>query len=193
MGKSTVAALFRRARVPVFDADRAVHDVQRPGGDAVGPIARLVPAAVSDGIIDRARLRDAVAADPAILPGLERIIHPLVRARQARFLAAAQRGRAPFAVVDVPLLFEGGGDRLCDLVITVSAPSSVQRHRVRARRRMSAVEAERIIARQMSDADRRRRADLVIRTGLSRFHATRQVHRLMSRLRTVSATDSKLH
>ena len=183
MGKSTVAAVFRRAGIPVFDADRTVHLLQRAGGEAVAPIARLCPDAVSEGAVDRARLRRAVARDPALLAALERIIHPMVRSRQQRFLACARARRAPFAVLDVPLLFEAGGARLCDLVVTVSAPTRVQHHRIRRRGVMSDDEAGRIIDRQMDDRERRARSDIVIRTGLSRHHAATQVRRLIARLR----------
>ena len=193
MGKSTVAALFRRAGVPVFDADRAVHKLQGRGGAAVVPIASLVPGAVVDGVVDRARLRRAVMDDPGLLSALERIVHPLVRAEQERFLARARARRAAIAVLDIPLLFEGGGERACGFVVTVSAPPAIQRHRLRLRRRMTEAEADRIIARQMTDAERRRRADLVIRTGLSRHHAARQVARLLARLGVVPGTNRKLH
>ncbi len=187
MGKSTVAAVIRRAGIPVFDADRTVHLLQRAGGEAVAPIARLCPDAVADGAVDRTRLRRAVARDPALLAALERIIHPMVRSRQQRFLARARAARAPFAVLDVPLLFEAGGDRLCDLVVTVSAPAQVQRQRVR-RRGVMDDEAGRIIARQMDDRERRARSDIVIRTGLSRHHAAMQVRRLIAGLRAASAS-----
>lgn len=193
MGKSSVASLFRQAKVPVFDADRVVHQLQGRGGAAVEAIAALVPGAVSEGAVDRGALRRAVNSDPSLLSALERIIHPLVRARQSRFLRAARRRRAGLVVLDIPLLFEGGGDRACDLVVTVSAPAATQRHRIRARRRMSDAEAAQIVARQMSDAERCRRADLVIRTGLSRHHAARQVRLLLARLRKLEERSIKLH
>ncbi len=182
MGKSTVAAAFRRAGVPVFDADRAVHDLQGSGGAAVAPIGRLRPDTIVGGVVDRARLREAVTAEPALLGALERIIHPMVRRQQARFLARSRAAGAPLAVLDVPLLFETGGERACDLVVTVSAPAELQRQRVRLRG-LSASQADRIIGRQMPDDERRARADVVIRTGLSRYHATVQVRRLLHRLR----------
>ncbi len=183
MGKSTVAARFRAARIPVFDADRAVHELQGRGGAAVAPIARLLPDAVTDGAVDRQRLRQRVADDPSVLPALERILHPMVRQRQRRFLARARAAGARYAVLDIPLLFETGGDRACDLVLVVSAPSSVQRRRLHARRSMSDAQIERILARQLPDHERRARADSVIRTGLSRGHAAAQVQRLLNGLR----------
>ena len=186
MGKSTAAGAFRRARLPVFDADAVVRALQAPGGAALPAIAALLPGTVRDGVLDRAALRRAVAADPALLRSLERIVHPLVRAAQARFLARARRRGAPAAVLDVPLLLETGGDRACDLLLVVSAPPALQLERVRRRRGMSEAEASALIARQMPDREKRRRADLVIRTGLSRGHGLAQIRRLLARLRRPS-------
>jgi dephospho-CoA kinase len=114
---------------------------------------------------------------------LERIIHPLVRAAERRFLHAARHARARAAVLDIPLLLETHGDKRVDVVVVVSAPAAVQRARVRARRRMTDAQITAIIARQMPDAEKRRRADVVVRTGLSRYHATRTLNRLIRRLR----------
>ncbi len=183
MGKSTAAGAFRRAGVPVFDADAAVRAFQAPGGAALPAIASLRPDAVRGGVLDRAALRRAVAADPALLASLERIVHPLVRQAQARFLAGARRRGAAVAVLDVPLLLETAGEHACDLVLVVSAPRALQLHRVRRRRGMSESEATALIARQMPDRDKRARADLVIRTGLSRRHALRQIRTLLAELR----------
>ena len=187
MGKSTAARALRRAGLPVFDADREVHRLQAHGGAAVPAIAGLVPDAVRDGRIDRAVLRAAAVARPEIFAALEGIMHPMVRAAQRRFLrrarANAQAGGARFAVLDVPLLFERGGWRQCDLVVVVSAPASTQVRRIRHRRGMSEAEARAMIARQMPDAEKRRRADVVIHTGLSRWHSLRQIRRMLARLR----------
>ncbi|WP_419728465.1 dephospho-CoA kinase [Lichenicola sp.] len=184
MGKSTAASALRRAGLPIFDADATVHALQAPGGRAVAAIGRLIPATVRDGRIDRAALRRAVIADDALMLRLERIIHPMVRAEQKRFLARMRRAGHAWAVLDIPLLFERGGDRLCDLVLVVSAPQALQMGRVRRRRRgMSPAEAESLIARQMPDIEKRRRADVVIKTGLSRAHSLRQIRRLLVRLR----------
>lgn len=183
MGKSTVARMLRRAGFPVFDADAAVHALQAPGGRALPAIGRLVPGAVRDGVLDRAVLRRAAIADPAVMTGLERIIHPMVRQARDRFLARARRAGHSWAVLDVPLLFETGGDRLCDRVAVVSAPPRVQAYRVARRRGMAPGEVAAVIARQMSDREKRRRADDVICTGLSRNDTTRRVRRLVARLR----------
>jgi dephospho-CoA kinase len=183
MGKSTAAAFFRRARIPVFDADAAVHRLQARGGRALRPIARAFPGTVRDGVLNRALLRNAVLGDRAALSRLEAILHPMVRAEERAFLARARRAGQRLAVLDIPLLFETGGDRRVDLVVVVSASRSVQEHRVRLRRNMSPADVAAVIARQMPDAEKRRRADVVIRTGLSRGHAARSLRHLIQRLR----------
>lgn len=183
MGKSTVARMLRRAGFPVFDADAAVHALQAPGGRALPAIGRLVPGSVRDGVLDRAVLRRAAIADGAVMKGLERILHPMVRQERGRFLARARRAGHSWAVLDIPLLFETGGDRLCDRVAVVSAPPDVQIHRVARRRGMAPGEVAAVIARQMPDREKRRRADDVICTGLSRNDTVRRVRRLVARMR----------
>ncbi len=182
MGKSTASAVFRRARLPVFDADRAVRALHARGGAAIPPIAAAFPEAVRDGVIDRARLRAAVLGRPEALKRIEAIIHPLVRDAERRFLRAARRRGARAAVLDIPLLFETGGQKRVDFVLVVSAPADIQRARVQARGLMSAAEIEAVIARQMKDAEKRRRADRVIPTGLSRHHAWRRLRRVILEL-----------
>ncbi len=183
MGKSTAAKALRRAGLPVFDADREVHRLQARGGAAVPAIAVLVPEAVRDGRIDRGVLRAAAIARPEIFHALEQIMHPMVRVAQRRFLRRARDRGARFAVLDIPLLFERGGWRACDVLVVVSAPASTQIRRIRHRRGMSESEARSLIARQMPDGEKRRRADVVIRTGLSRWHSLRQIRRMLVRLR----------
>ena len=181
MGKSTAAAEFRRRRIPVFDADATVHRLQGPGGAALAPIAAAFPGTVSNGLLDRARLRSALT-DPAALTRLERIIHPLVRRAERQFLARARAGGRALVVLDIPLLFETGGDKRVDHVMVTSAPAAVQRARVVARGRMTGAQIDAVLRRQLPDAERRRRADTVIRTGLSRFHAVAQIRRALARL-----------
>src|SRR3954447_23163616 len=156
MGKSTAATAFRRAGIPVFDADAAVHALQARGGRAVRAIGRAFPGTVRDGAVDRDALRQAVVFDTAALRRLEAIIHPMVRREERAFLARARRAGDRAAVLDIPLLLETGGDRRVDQVVVVSAPPDVQRHRVRLRRRMSPAQIEAVIARQMPDRDKRR-------------------------------------
>ena len=187
MGKSTAAAIFRRARLPVFDADACVHRLQAPGGAALPAIGHVFPQTIAeqDGrlVLDRPALRRAVLADPAALRRLEAILHPMVRRAERRFLARARRAGAPAAVLDIPLLFESGGADRMDHVVVVSAPAAVQRHRVGLRRRMEPAQITAVIARQMPDAEKRRRADLVVHTGLSRHHAQRALRRFIHTLR----------
>jgi dephospho-CoA kinase len=179
MGKSTAAAAFRRARIPVFDADAAVHRLQARGGHAVRAIEAAFPGTVRDGAVDRVALRQAVLGRPDALARLEAILHPMVRQEERSFVARAKRRGDRAVVLDIPLLFETGGDARVDRVVVVSAPRSVQMQRVRARRRMSAADIAAVIARQMPDAEKRRRADVVVRTGLSRHHALRTISRLI--------------
>jgi len=184
MGKSTIAAAFRRTRVPVFDADAAVHALQSRGGGAVRAIGQAFPGAVRDGAVDRAALRAIAVPDLAAMRTLERILHPMVRAAEQAFLARARRAGRSVVVLDIPLLLETGGERRVDLVLVASAPRSVQRARVRARRQMTDAQIDAIIARQMPDAEKRRRADVIISTGLSRYHALRRLRRLMQELQS---------
>lgn len=183
MGKSTIAAAFRRMRVPVFDADAAVHRLQGQGGAAVPAIRRAFPGAVRNGAVDRAVLRMLAVPDPDSMRRLERILHPMVRGMEQQFLRRARRAGQRLAVLDIPLLLETGGQHRVDTVMVVSAPPSVQRARVRARRRMTDVQIAAIVARQMPDNQKRRRADVVMRTGLSRFHALRQLRRFLHTIR----------
>ena len=163
MGKSTVARMFEDAGVPRFDADAEVRRLQGPGGDLVEPIAALFPAAVRDGIVDRAALAEAVLGNPAALARLEALVHPAVRAARDRFIAVHHD--SPAILFEIPLLFETGGDADADKVIVVSAPADVQRARVLARPGMTPAKLSAILARQMPDADKRARADFVIDTG----------------------------
>ena len=179
MGKSTVASLFRRRHVPVFDADATVRALQAPGGAALAPIAAAFPGVVRAGVLDRAALRAHVLADPAARRRLEAIMHRMVRAAETKFLAAARRRGARAVLLDIPLLFETGGEARVDIALTVSAPLAVQVARV-LRRGLPHAEIERIIALQMPDAEKRRRADAVIATGLSRHHTVRRVRQLMA-------------
>jgi dephospho-CoA kinase len=179
MGKSTASAAFRRARVPVFDADAAVHRMQAKGGRAVRAIEAAFPGTVRDGAVDRVALRQAVLGKSDALTRLEHILHPMVEQEEREFVARARRRGKRIVVLDIPLLFETRGDRRVDHVIVVSAPRSVQMQRIRARRRMNDADIRAVIARQMPDAEKRRRADTVIRTGLSRNSSLKALNRLI--------------
>ncbi len=187
MGKSTAARAFTRARIPVFDADAAVHKVQSKGGRAIKPIEAAFPGTIKNGAVDRNALRAAVIGNGAAIKQLERILHPMVWEEEALFLAAARRARKRAAVLDIPLLFETGRERKVHKIVVVSAPRSVQIHRVRQRRRpggggMSEADVRAIIARQMPDVEKRKRADIIVRTGLSRYKTNQQMRRLILEL-----------
>lgn len=162
MGKSATARLFREEGVPVYDADEAVHALYAKGGAAVAPVEAAFPGVSEDGAIDRARLRARVLDDPAAMKRLEQIVHPLAGAAQQAFRAEAQASGAAFAVIDIPLLFETGGDRYCDYTLVVSAPAEVQRERVLSRPGVTPETFESILARQMPDAEKRARADFIL-------------------------------
>ena len=183
MGKSTAANTFRRLHVPVFDADAAVHRLQGGGGAAVRPIEAAFPGTTRDGRVDREALRARVLGDPAALRRLEAIVHPLVRRAERAFLAAARRRGERLAVLDIPLLFETGGERRVDEVIVVTAPAAVQRARVLRRRGMTPERLDAILARQMPDALKRRKADHLVQTGLSRHAAQRHIRAIVRGLR----------
>jgi dephospho-CoA kinase len=184
MGKSTAAETFRSLAVPVLDADLAVHRLLAPGGAAVEPVIRAFPGCDDGrGGVDRRRLGQRVFEDPAALARLEAIVHPLVRAAQRRFLARCAADGEPLVVLDIPLLLETGAERLVDAVAVVSAPVFLQRQRVLRRPGMNAKRLDAIRARQMPDEEKRRRADFVIPTGLSRRHAVAAIARLANRLR----------
>ena len=178
MGKSTVAGMFRRLGVPVFDADAAVRALQGPGGRALPAIEALFPGTTHDGGLHRDRLGAAVFGDRAKLHALERILHPLVGEAQSAFLGRHRLRRA--VVLDVPLLFEKGGWRLCDLTIVVSAPLRVQRGRVLKRPGMTPQKFAAILKTQLPDAEKRRRADVVIETGRGRRATWLAVRRVVA-------------
>ncbi|KCZ91774.1 dephospho-CoA kinase [Hyphomonas johnsonii] len=164
MGKSATAALFQDAGVPVYDADASVHQLYGKGGAAVAPVEAAFPGVTSDGAIDRQRLRERVLDDAAAMKRLEAIVHPLTGAAQHDFRAAAREAGEPFVVLDIPLLYETGGWQYCDYVLVVTAPPDVQRERVMSRPDMTEAVFESILARQVSDADKRARADFILST-----------------------------
>ncbi|PWJ21752.1 dephospho-CoA kinase [Jannaschia seohaensis] len=159
MGKTTTARMFAERGVPVWDADAAVHRLYGPGGAAVAPLRAAFPEVVRDGTVDRSALREVITADPTALKRVEAIVHPLVAADRAAFLAETD---APIVLLDVPLLFETG--LAVDRSITVTAPPEVQRARVLERGTMTEAAFEAILAKQMPDAEKRARADYVIET-----------------------------
>jgi len=180
MGKSTAARMLRRLGCPVHDADAAVHALYARGGAAVPRIAELFPDTVVDGAVDRAALSARVVGDPAAIARLEAIVHPLVRLAGDRFIRRCARRGVPVVVMDIPLLFETGGRRRVDRVAVVSAPAAVQRARVLARPGMTPAKFQAILARQMPDREKRRRADFIIPTGLGRRHTLQCLRRMLT-------------
>jgi dephospho-CoA kinase len=183
MGKTTAARMLRRMGLPLHDADRAVHRLLAKGGGAVAAVGAAFPGVVSDGAVDRERLAAQVFEDPAALERLEGILHPAVRRTTRAFLGRQVRAGQPLAVLDIPLLFETGGGALCDAVVVVTAPGFVQRARVMGRRGMTPARFQAILAKQMPDREKRRRADFVVRTGLSKAATLRQLRAIVTLLR----------
>ncbi|HEY4165248.1 MAG TPA: dephospho-CoA kinase [Reyranella sp.] len=166
MGKSTAAKMLRQMGVPVYDADAAVHRLQAPGGIALPPIEAAFPGVVKGGMLDRQALGARVFGNKEALRRLEAIVHPLVAREQRRFIRRAALNRAPLVVLDIPLLFEGLGERRVDGVLVVSAPAFLQRQRVMARPGMTAEKFAGILKQQVPDSQKRRKATVVIPTGL---------------------------
>jgi dephospho-CoA kinase len=162
MGKSTTMQLFAEQGVPVYDADAAVHVVY--AGEAVPVVEAAFPGTTADGKVDRQKLSAKVLGSPEALKKLESIVHPMLGAHRQQFLSDAEKSGAPIAVLDVPLLFETGGEKRVDAVVVVSAPADVQRARVLARENMTQEKLDAILARQTPDAEKRQRADFVVDT-----------------------------
>ena len=190
MGKSTTSAMFEALGVPVYDSDAAVHELYAPGGAAVGPVEAAFPGVVVAGAIDRARLSQRVVGNPEALKTLEAIVHPLVGADRVGFFEKAAAAGQDIVVLDVPLLYETGGDKRVDKVVVVSAPAEIQRQRVLARPGMDEAKFAAILARQLPDAEKRARADFVIDTGQGLDHAQAQVRDLLTRLRGVAGLEA---
>lgn len=183
MGKSAVARMFADEGVPSYNADDAVHAMYRKGGAAVGPVGEAFPDVIIDGAVDRDRLSKAVLNNAEALKKLEAIVHPLVGMMQMQFLQNARDTGAPLVILDIPLLFEKGGEKRVDVTVVVSAPADVQRARVLARPGMTAEKFESILAKQTPDAEKRARADFVIETGASLEDTRAQVKAVLDALR----------
>ncbi len=190
MGKSTTAGLFAEQGIPVNDADRVVHELYR--GEAVAPIGAAFPDAVRDGMVDRAVLAENLAKNPAKFRELEAIVHPLVRERERQFLEAQRAVGADLVVLDIPLLFETGGQDRVDHIVVVSCDADIQRRRVLERPGMTPDKFEMILSRQLPDAEKRARADFIIDTGSGIEAARNRVTEIITELRvgTGSARDA---
>lgn len=180
MGKTTTAEMFRRAGAPVHDSDAAVHELYATS--AVAPIATEFPGAIVNNVVDRQILAKAVLSDPAALRRLEGIVHPLVSMHRETFLQNARNAGCQFAIADIPLLFETGADRLVDIIVVVTASSSVQKERVMARPGMTNEKFHAILSRQTPDSEKRRKAHWLIDTSFGYEAAQRQVAGLMRAL-----------
>ncbi|MDH2382928.1 dephospho-CoA kinase [Bradyrhizobium sp. CER78] len=162
MGKSTTAKLFMEAGVPVYDADAAVHQLYE--GEAAPAIEAAFPGTTAGGKVDRAKLSARVVQDPVAIKQLEQIVHPMLGASRQKFFADAEAAGAPIVVLDIPLLFETGGEKRVDAVVVVTTSPELQRERVLARGTMDAAKLDAIIAKQMPDAEKRKRADFIVDT-----------------------------
>ncbi len=189
MGKSATAAMFATEGLPVYDADAAVHALYEKGGAAVAPLSERFGDILKDGAVDRTALRAKVVDDPDAMKDLEQIVHPLVGQSQLNFRQQALESESKIAVLDIPLLFETGGDQRCDFVAVVTAPADLQKARVLARGEMSEEQFEQIRAKQMSDADKRARADFIISTAFGFDFARAHVQAIIELLNSLDQND----
>jgi dephospho-CoA kinase len=184
MGKSRTAQFFAEQGVPVYDADAAVHELY--AGEAVPIIADAFPGAVADGKVDRTKLAGLVLGNDKALARLESIVHPLVAARREKFLAEARANNADVVLLDIPLLFETKGERVCDAVVVASAPADMQRQRAFERPGMTEEKFTALLAKQVPDAEKRQRADFIVDTSQSFDHARAQVRDILRRVATMT-------
>jgi dephospho-CoA kinase len=183
MGKSTTAAVFREAGVPVYDADAEVHASYARGGACVGPVGAAFPGVVKDGAVNREALRHAVLGKPEELKRLNSVVHPIIGSLRRSFFEDAAAAGADLVVLDIPLLFEGGGERGMDAVAVVTAPPELQRERVLQREGMTEARLDAILTHQMPDAEKRARADFVIDTSQGLEPVRRQVAEILAVMR----------
>lgn len=193
MGKSTAAAFLKYLGIPVFDADAAVHRLMGPEGKATKRIAARFPDVVGPKGVDRKALGAKVFADVAALRDLEAIVHPLVRLDREHFLRQAALRRLPMVVLDIPLLFEGKGEHMCDLVVVVSAPVFLQRQRALARPAMTPQRLDGILAQQWPDSRKRRHAHAVIPSGLGKRETLRRLKQFLTVTKSRSSRTSLPH
>jgi len=186
MGKTETARMFAEFGVPVFDSDAAVHALYARNGAAVAPLRKAFPQAVIDDAVDRKALSEILTREPERLAALEAIVHPLVRRAQEQFLAEHRAKATPFVLLDIPLLFETRREREVDVIVVVSAPADIQRARAMARPGMTLEKLETILARQMPDAEKRKRADFIVDSSQGLGHARNEVRHILDSLATGS-------
>ncbi|KAB7738490.1 dephospho-CoA kinase [Parvibaculum sedimenti] len=184
MGKSETAKMFARLGVPVYDADAAVHALYMKGGAAVEPLREVFPSAVIDDAVDRTELSRCVLGNPEAMKKLEAIVHPLVGQAQIEFLKKAAAEGHHAVLLDIPLLYETGGEKRVDVVVVVSAPYHIQESRVLARPGMDAAKFAAIHAKQVPDEEKRRRADFIVETDKGLDHAFEEVRKIVETLKT---------
>lgn len=182
MGKSTVSTMLSRMNNPMHDADKTVHNLMKVNGKAYYEIAKRFPRAIEANSVDRTRLGQEVFGNPEKLKELENILHPLVREARDNFIRQQYRYRSRLAILDVPLLYETGGDKHCHKVLVVSAPYFIQRQRVLARQGMTQTKFHDILKRQLPDYEKRKRADFIVPTGLGKAYTYKALKRLMRSL-----------
>jgi len=188
MGKSETARMFRREGVPVYDSDAEVHKLQAPGGRALPKIEATFPGVVVDGVLDRAALGQRVFGQMSELRKLEAIIYPLMGKAQRDFLRQSTQRAEPVVVLDVPLLFETGGDKYVDASVVVSAPKDLQRRRVLARPDMTVEKFAGVLSQQTPDQEKRDRADFIIHSGLGKAFALQEVRAILRQLKDYNGT-----
>jgi dephospho-CoA kinase len=191
MGKSTAAKMLIRMGLPLHDSDAEVHRLMSPGGAALADVEAAFPGIVADGAVDRRRLGTIVFQNPQALRHLEEILHPKVRAATLEFVKRQRRARRDIAVLDIPLLFETGGQRLCDAVIVVTAPAFLQQARALSRAGMTVERLDAIRQRQMPEWEKCRQADFVVQTGRAKGYTYRALKRIVRDLRRQSLNTDK--
>ena len=179
MGKSTVSTMLSHLNNPIHDADKTVHELMSVNGKAYCEIAKNFPGAIRVNGVDRAKLGQEVFRDTEKLEQLENILHPLVREARDRFVKQQSRYKSRLVILDVPLLYETGGDKACDKVLVVSAPYFIQKQRALARHGMTQTKFNDILKRQLPDYEKRRRADFIVPTGLGKAYTYRTLKRLV--------------
>ena len=188
MGKSTTATMFNWRKIPIFDADKVVHNLFSKGGAAVGMVNEHFPSAIANDKVDRAVLGQIVFGDPYRLSILESIIHPLVDIERKRFFQSHRRGKTKMVVLDIPLFYETKKQYKSDFVCVVSAPSFLQRQRALGRPGMTKQKLDAILSRQMPDYEKRKRSNFVVSTGLGKAHTNRILGKTLNRMRQCGNT-----
>ncbi len=183
MGKSTAAKILSGLGLPIYNADKAVHDLLCKGGKGVKPVAKLFPEALKRGAIDRTIIGQSIFHNPAKLKQLEKILHPMIHKVEKNFIAQVQKHKIPAAVLEIPLLFETKGEKRCDIVICVTAPRPIQKMRVMERKNMTEARFKAILKLQMPDAQKRKMADYVVHTGKGYVDTKKQLRGIIDRLK----------